>query len=207
MVTHRLKPLASLFVSSLVLVAVTGCATKGFVRKEVADARGYTDTQVAGVRTDLDNVRSQTDAAMQRATLAERLASGQVAYTEVATEQVRFEFDDWRLSPEAQSALDALAGQLSTHPGFILEIRGYADAIGTDRYNYRLGRERADEVYRYLMTRHSVPSNRVATVSFGEESPVADNESSEGRSQNRRVQVRLLNLKGADAPVSVVPQP
>jgi len=207
MFTHRFKTFATLVASVLAIAALSGCATKKFVRQEVAGARGYTDTQVTAVRTDLDQVRTQTDAAMQRAQLAEKLASGQIEYTEVATNQVGFEFDDWRLSPEAQATLDQMAGQLGTHPGYILEIRGYADARGTDRYNYRLGRERADEVFRYMMTRHSVPSTRVATMSFGEESPVADNESSEGRSQNRRVQVRLLDIKASDTPVSVVPQP
>ena len=207
MFTHRFKTFATLVASVLAIAALSGCATKKFVRQEVAGARGYTDTQVTAVRTDLDQVRTQTDAAMQRAQLAEKLASGQIEYTEVATNQVGFEFDDWRLSPEAQSTLDQMAGQIGSHPGYILEIRGYADARGTDRYNYRLGRERADEVYRYLMTRHSIPSTRVATVSFGEESPIADNESSEGRSQNRRVQVRLLDIKASDTPVSVVPQP
>jgi len=207
MITPRIKTLATLVASVLVIAALSGCATKKFVRKEVAESRGYTDTQVTALHTDIDGVRTQTDAAMQRAQLAEKLASGQVEYTEVATNQVGFEFDDWRLSPDAQTTLDGMAGQLSAHPGYVLEIRGYADARGTDRYNYRLGRERADEVYRYLMTRHAVPSNRVATVSFGEESPVADNSSSEGRAQNRRVQVRLLDIKASDTPVSVVPQP
>jgi outer membrane protein OmpA-like peptidoglycan-associated protein len=207
MLTPRFKTLATLVASVLAIAALSGCATKKFVRQEVAGARGYTDTQVTAVRTDLDQVRTQTDAAMQRAQLAERLASGDIEYTEVATNQVMFEFDDWRLSPEAQSTLDQMAGQLGTHKGYIIEIRGYADARGTDRYNYRLGRERADEVFRYLMTRHSVPSTRVATMSFGEESPLADNETSEGRSQNRRVQVRLLDIKSSDTPVSVVPQP
>ena len=205
--THRFKTFMTLIASVLAIAALSGCATKKFVRQEVAGARGYTDTQVTAVRTDLEQVRTQTDAAMQRAQLAERLASGDIEYTEVATNQVAFEFDDWRLSPEAQATLDQMAGQLGAHKGYILEIRGYADARGTDRYNYRLGRERADEVFRYLMTRHSVPSTRVATMSFGEESPIADNESSEGRSQNRRVQVRLLDIKASDTPVSVVPQP
>jgi outer membrane protein OmpA-like peptidoglycan-associated protein len=207
MFTHRFKTLTTVVASVLAIAALSGCATKKFVRQEVAASRGYTDTQVAAVRTDLDVVRTSTDAAMQRAQLAEKLASGQIEYTEVATNQVGFEFDDWRLSPEAQSTIDQMAGQLGSHPGYIIEIRGYADGRGTDRYNYRLGRERADEVFRYLMTRHSVPSTRVATMSFGEESPVADNESSEGRSQNRRVQVRLLDIKASDTPVSVVPQP
>jgi outer membrane protein OmpA-like peptidoglycan-associated protein len=207
MFTQRFKTLTTVVASVLAIAALSGCATKKFVRQETAASRGYTDTQVAAVRTDLDVVRTSTDAAMQRAQLAEKLASGQIEYTEVATNQVAFEFDDWRLSPEAQSTIDQMAGQLGSHPGYIIEIRGYADARGTDRYNYRLGRERADEVFRYLMTRHSVPSTRVATMSFGEESPVADNESSEGRSQNRRVQVRLLDIKASDTPVSVVPQP
>src|SRR5262245_57372893 len=207
MITLRSKTLATLIASVLVVAALSGCATKKFVRKEVAESRGYTDTQVTAVRGDLDQVRTQTDAAMQRAQLAEKLASGQIEYTEVASNNVSFEFDDWRLSPEAQSTLDQMAGQLGAHPGYVMEIRGYADARGTDRYNYRLGRERADEVFRYLMTRHSVPSGRVATVSFGEESPLADNDTSEGRSQNRRVQVRLLDIKSSETPVSVVPQP
>jgi outer membrane protein OmpA-like peptidoglycan-associated protein len=183
-------------VALLLPLVVTGCATKGFVRKEIESAKSYTDTRVA-------EARARADQAWDKASLAERLGSNQ--YSEVATHQVQFAFDDFRLDMPAQGMLDQLAAQLTAHPHYGLEVRGYADAIGTDRYNYKLGRERADEVYRYLVIRHNVPTNRVATISFGEESPIADNESDEGRAQNRRVQVRVLAIDVPAAPVSVVP--
>jgi peptidoglycan-associated lipoprotein len=198
MVTNRrMQSLAATLVVSMVaLGALSSCATKGFVKKEIESARGYTDTRFA-------EARARADEAWAKASLAERLGSGN--YTEVSTHQVQFAFDDYRLDTAAQAALDQLAAQLTAHPHYGLEIRGYADAIGTDRYNYKLGRERADEVYRYMMMRHNVPSTRVATVSFGEESPLADNESDEGRAQNRRVQVRVLAIDVPSTPVSLVP--
>jgi outer membrane protein OmpA-like peptidoglycan-associated protein len=197
MLRNRYSQLSTAAVA-LGLVVLTGCATNGFVRKEVAGAKSYSDTQYA-------DAKSRADAAMDKATLAERLASGQIEYTEVATHQVNFAFDDYRLETDAQAMLDQMGSELSAHPGYVLEIRGFADAKGTDRYNYKLGRERAESVLRYVMTKHFVPSNRVAVVSFGEESPVADNESEEGRAQNRRVQVRLLEIKAPTSPMSVAP--
>ena len=199
------RMMRSIAVAMVALAGLSGCATKGFVRSEVAGAKGYTDTQVTTVRGDLDNVRTRTDEAMNKATLAERLASGNVDYNEVSTHQVQFAFDDYRLESEAQSMLDQVVTELSSHPSYVIEVRGFADATGSDRYNFKLGRERADAVLRYLMTRHSVPTARVATVSFGEEDPIADNTSRDGRAQNRRVQVRLLELKAQGMPTAVVP--
>jgi outer membrane protein OmpA-like peptidoglycan-associated protein len=195
---------------ALALVAASGCATKGFVRTEVAGAKTYSDARLGETRTelkgDVEQVRTRADQAYDKATLAEKLASGQYDYNEVSSHQVQFKFDDYRLNTESQSMLDNMATELASHPGYVLEIRGFADARGTDRYNYRLGRERADEVMRYLMSRHGVPTTRMAIVSFGEESPVADNTSRDGRAQNRRVQVRLLEMKGAgETPVSMNP--
>src|SRR5262245_48020921 len=100
-----------------------------------------------------------------------------------------------------------MASELAAHRGYILEIRGFADATGPERYNFKLGRERADAVVRYLLDDHNVPTSRVATVSYGEESPVADNTSRDGRAQNRRVQVRLLEVKPPSQPVSMTPEP
>ena len=189
----------------LILVCVSsGCATKGYVKQRVAEAGVETDSKITAVRTDLDRTTARANEAYDKATLAERLASGTVDVVEVSSHEVRFAFDDWRLNDDASMTLDDLATRLASHPRYVLEIRGYADAMGDERYNYRLGKERAESVERALITRHNVPPSRVAVVSFGEEEPVADNASSEGRAQNRRVRVRLLDVtpKPADTPVA-----
>lgn len=193
---------------AILLVAVgtlgAGCATKGYVNKQVTASNEATDSKISGVRTDLDQVRTKADQAYDKATLAEKLASGMIETQEIESRDVTFAFDDFRLDSDGQTSLDALANQLAAHPRYVLEITGYADATGPDRYNYRLGEERAASVERYLMTRHTVPPGRVAVVSFGEESPLADNASSSGRAQNRRVHVRLLDVvpKAGDTPVA-----
>ena len=194
--------IALLLVSAGTLGA--GCATKGYVNKQVEASNASTDSKISGVRTDLDQVRVKADQAYEKATLAEKLASGMIETQEVQARNVTFAFDDSRLDSEAQASLDELANQLAAHPRYVLEIVGYADATGPDRYNYRLGEERAASVQRYLMTRHTVPPGRVAVVSFGEESPLADNETNDGRAQNRRVHVRLLDVvpKPGDTPVA-----
>lgn len=199
---RRMESVAgSVLALALVGVGLTGCATKGFVKQQVAESKAYTDTKTGEVSGRVDQVGTRAD---QANALAERLAAGQ--YTEVATHQVQFEFDDYKLGTAAGSMLDQLGSQLATHPRYVLEVRGYADATGPDRYNYKLGRERAEAVVRYMMTNHNVPMSRIATVSFGEESPVADNSSTDGRAQNRRVQVRLLELS-TSPPMAIMPNP
>jgi len=159
--------------------------------------------RVDQVGTKVDEVGTRAD---QANALAEQLATGQ--YTEIGTHQVQFAFDDYKLGSDATSVLDQVGGELAAHPRYALEVRGYADARGTDRYNYKLGRERAEEVVRYMMVHHNVPMTRIATISFGEESPVADNSSRDGRSQNRRVQVRVLELSASmTKPTAVIQNP
>lgn len=189
----RLMTTAALGLATLVLAS--GCATKGFVRSEVATSKAYTDSRVADVQTGVDRAQGRADEAFEKATLAERLANGSIEYDVVSTHRVQFDFDDYALTPEAESVLDDLGGKLPSYPRSVLEIRGYADATGADRYNFRLGNERAQSVQRYLMRRYDVPATRIAIVSFGEEDPISDNDTRAGREQNRRVQVRLLDVK------------
>ncbi|MGH7723945.1 MAG: OmpA family protein [Candidatus Eiseniibacteriota bacterium] len=190
--------------AGLAIVALTGCATKGYVNKQIAANNVTTETRIAGVQTQAEAAQTRADEALAKATLAERLAAGTLDYREVSIHEARFDFDQYELTDDARAALDDMATRLSSYPRYVLEIRGFADATGPDRYNYMLGRERAESVERYLSTRHMVPPGRVAILSFGEEQPVADNESNDGRSQNRRVQVRLLDaqLKPGETPLA-----
>jgi outer membrane protein OmpA-like peptidoglycan-associated protein len=195
MITRRkwlTAPVGAVAMATLALAA-SGCATKGFVQSEVAQSKAYTDTKFNAMEGEVDRAQTRADEAYEKATLAERLANGHLEYEEVSSHRVQFAFDDYTLNSDAQMVLDDLGSRLSSHPRYVLESRGFADATGSDRYNYRLGRERAESVQRYMMTRYAVPASRVAIISFGEESPLAENDSSSGREQNRRVQVRLLD--------------
>jgi len=96
-------------------------------------------------------------------------------------------------SPYATKALNA--------KGYVLEVSGYADSNGSIKLNQALSARRADAVIRYLVESHNIPLRRIVTpFGYGETNPVADNESKEGRAQNRRVEIKLLVNKGLTSP-------
>ena len=73
-----------------------------------------------------------------------------------------------------------------------LEIQGHTDATGPAAYNEELGEQRAEAVRRFL-SRDGIALNRMSTISYGSDAPVAPNDTREGRSQNRRVAIVVLS--------------
>ena len=72
------------------------------------------------------------------------------------------------------------------------EIEGHTDATGPDEYNMKLGEDRAMAVRNYLHDQHGIALNRMQVISYGETKPVADNKTKDGRAQNRRVVIKVL---------------
>jgi peptidoglycan-associated lipoprotein len=106
---------------------------------------------------------------------------------------VKFGFDMSELSPEAQAALDQFAEQLKgENKNVYVEIQGHTDSVGSDTYNEELGLLRAEAVRRYLSQAHKFPLHRINIISYGETAPISDNSNREGRSQNRRVALVVL---------------
>ncbi|CAL1690716.1 Outer membrane porin F [Brevundimonas subvibrioides] len=106
---------------------------------------------------------------------------------------VKFPSDRDALSPEAEQRLAELAQRLKAeNKNVYLEIQGHTDAAGPESYNDALGEARAEAVRRSL-SRQGIALNRMATISYGEEAPVADNATPEGRAQNRRVAIVVLS--------------
>ena len=185
------------------MVALGGCATKGFVRESVA----VVDTRVTGVdsrlattegtvqqhNTQLAELDRTARDALERATAAGKLAEGKFLYQQVlADDSVKFQSGKWELTPEGESRLMELATRLKgENRNVYLEIQGHTDATGSAEYNNRLGQERAEAVRRFL-AKQGVALNRIATISYGEDEPVAANNSRDGRAQNRRVVVMVL---------------
>lgn len=169
--------------------AATGCASHKFVRENVAvvDARvDATDQRVA-------QVEGTAGEALQRATAAHKLAEGKFLYQVVLSDDsVKFPTNAHELSPEAQQRLGELAQRLKAeNRNVYLEIQGHTDATGAAEYNTQLGEERAEAVRRYL-SRDGIALNRMSTISYGSEAPVAPNDTREGRAQNRRVAIVVL---------------
>ena len=112
----------------------------------------------------------------------------------LSQDQGDFKFGNADLPDGAREEIDRLAGQLKSDApkNVYIEIEGHTDATGEPEVNEHLGLERAEAVKRYLHESHQIPLHRMNTISYGEEKPVAPNDTREGRAQNRRVVVRVL---------------
>lgn len=101
---------------------------------------------------------------------------------------VEFGFNKYDLKPDAQVKLAKISGILLAYPDLKVQVNGYTDNIGSAGYNQKLSEERANAVHDFLISQN-VPSANVTAQGYGESNPVADNSSSSGRAQNRRVEL------------------
>jgi outer membrane protein OmpA-like peptidoglycan-associated protein len=201
------------------LALTGGCATKKFVSEGLSaqDAKiGDLESQVEANQRRLSETGEKLDSvegeaqeagrvgreagqaagqARTRADDAYELAQGKFVYGVVLTDTAGdFAIDSADLSDSAKQKLDALAARLKReNKSVYLEIVGHADSTGSEGYNLGLGLLRAGSVRRYLNMSHGIPLHRMGVISHGEGSPVADNDTREGRAQNRRVEIRVLS--------------
>ena len=121
-------------------------------------------------------------------------ASKRLMYTVVLDEtQGNFKLGDAKLPDVAKAKLDELMAKVKADPkNAYFDIEGYTDSTGSPELNKKLGLERADAVRDYLYKQHQVPLFRMNVISFGEENPVGDNKTRDGRAQNRRVVIKVL---------------
>ena len=159
----------------------------------------------------LDELAAVSNAARGGAKAAQATADAAVAGVNATNERisalddyepqtiaaVNFKSGSAMLSPDSKTKLDDIATKALNAKGYVLEVSGYADTVGSINLNRQLSQRRADAVIRYMVENHNIPLRRIITpFGYGETNPVADNESREGRAQNRRVEIKLLVNKG-----------
>lgn len=108
---------------------------------------------------------------------------------------VHFSYDDANLSAEDERILGVHAKYMLDHPNLALNIKGHTDERGSREYNIALGERRSKSVARFLETK-GVPSNRMATVSYGKEQPINLENNESAWAQNRRAELDYNDVIG-----------
>jgi len=122
-------------------------------------------------------------------------ASKRLMYTVVLNDaEGNFKFNSTQLPDSAKAKIDDMVkGILADPKGAYFEIEGHTDNVGPADINQKIGMERADAVKRYLYDQYQIPLHRMNVISYGAEKPVAPNNTKDGRAQNRRVVIKVLN--------------
>jgi outer membrane protein OmpA-like peptidoglycan-associated protein len=150
--------------------------------------------------------QANSDKAAMRARLSEQLnliletrdsARGLI----VSMSDVLFDTGQYSLKPGAREKLAKVAGILISYPGLNIAVGGYTDNVGGDAMNQKLSENRADSVRDYLV-QQGVQGNSVSAQGFGNTLPVASNDNSGGRQQNRRVEL-VVSGEAIGSPVQV----
>jgi outer membrane protein OmpA-like peptidoglycan-associated protein len=150
-------------------------------------------SRLAAQQAQLNSQQAEADKAAMRARLSEQLnkilqtrdsARGLI----VSMSDVLFDTGKYSLKPGAREKLAKVAGILLAYPGLNIEVGGYTDNVGGDGMNQTLSENRASSVRDYLV-QQGVAMTSVSARGFGNTLPVASNDSSAGRQQNRRVEL------------------
>jgi outer membrane protein OmpA-like peptidoglycan-associated protein len=107
----------------------------------------------------------------------------------VALYGIYFDNDKDSLGPDSQPTLQEIAKLLTGNPKLKIQVVGHTDNQGTPDYNLDLSRRRAANVVRALTSSFGVPASRVSSFGCGPYSPVASNDSEDGKAKNRRVEL------------------
>lgn len=109
----------------------------------------------------------------------------------VVLKNVFFETDSYELKPESKAELQKLIEFLNQNPTVAIEISGHTDTVGTEDYNLKLSKSRAEAVYNYLID-NNIDAARMTYAGYGFSKPMSTNDTPEGRALNRRTEFRVV---------------
>lgn len=183
---------------------------------EAARLKGENDARMLMARNDADRMKQESDAKLASAQDALEQVTSDKARLEqekvdlranllsqfntilqtrdtarglvVNMSDILFDTGKFSLRAEAREKLAKIAGIIQGHPGLRLDVEGYTDSVGGEDYNQHLSEQRGSAV-RDDLIQQGMAADSVSSKGFGEASPVASNDSAEGRQQNRRVEL------------------
>ena len=189
-----ISPLNSLILVSFVFLM--GCslnpASKPLASSQPPGAAGQDQGSSTGMRSGpvTESAQSSSLEAFRR---GQEIPSALRRSAASPLKDINFDFDRYSLQPEARQTLKANAKWLKDNPSGRIEIEGHADERGTNEYNLALGARRAQTVKDYLSTL-GIASDRLSTISYGEELPVCKGQGESCWQKNRRAHFVIISL-------------
>ncbi len=110
----------------------------------------------------------------------------------IVLNNIFFDFDKATLRPESDPELEKVYTFLSQYPELKVELSGHTDSRGSDKYNEKLSRKRAEAVVSYMISR-GIAKNRLVAKGYGESKPIESNDTDEGRQINRRTELKVID--------------
>lgn len=123
------------------------------------------------------------------------------------TTKILFPFDSYELTDTAIRQLKVIAAALSSPElkNWVFEFQGHTDSIGPQNYNLHLSKIRAEMVKNCLVEKHGIAADTLTAKGYGEDRPVASNETKEGRKMNRRVEIQTIGMRTGN--ITVINRP
>jgi outer membrane protein OmpA-like peptidoglycan-associated protein len=156
-----------------------------------------TDGKATQAMTVGQNAQTAANDAMGQVRTLDEKFQNRNQYATVSEESVPFKFGSATIDKEYTGTLDQIAQRLKGDPNSFLILEGRTDNVGDETYNIQLGEKRLDAVVRYLVVEQGVALQQIYKMSYGEARPVAENDTREGRAQNRAVVIKLMGPNGS----------
>lgn len=174
---------------AIVLITISSAMffTASCAQKMVQTETVPATQQEVSKASDKSNKDTDQNKQSEKDRLRAEQATRKVAGNRVVSERVYFAFDSALLSEQAQQILSSKADYLRTYSEVMVTVEGHCDERGTDAYNIALGERRAEAVKNFLVDL-GISANRLNTISYGEERPVALGQNEVSWAKNRRAQ-------------------
>lgn len=156
------------------------------------------DSKAGEAQSMANRAQETADGATGRVASLDERFSNRNRYTVLAEKIINFKFDSSVLDDSYQADLIQVAAIVKENPDAMVVLEGHTDTTGDAAYNIRLGERRMEAVYRSLVIEQEVPIHRIHKMSFGEARPLAENDTTEGRSKNRSTVIRVLAPRSDD---------
>lgn len=178
------------------LALLTGCASKGFVEKQIMASETKTSAQLTdvsgrtgSVEEQIEQLKALSGQLSEKTDMAINKAKGFENYQILWQGEVNFDFDSYDITPLTEQSLMEVGQKMEEHPEGLVELVGHTDQTGSNAYNLVLGEKRAESVKRFLADHFGVSLYRMFTLSYGMQKPLELPDQANANHKNRRVKI------------------